>query len=92
LRVRDGQSDALRIGGDLSVEDGLKVEVLLAADADVRDVRAKVLAVTGEIEGVESLASASVFVDGVSVPNIKLRLDDGALSLRYMRGTTVVFR
>ena len=92
LRVRDGQSDALRIGGNLSVADGLRIEVLLADGADMRDVRAKMLAVTGEIEGMESLVSASVFVDGVSVPNIKLRLDDGALSLRYMRGTTVVFR
>lgn len=92
LRVRDGQKDALRIGGKLSVADGLRIEVLLADGADMRDVRAKVLAVTGEIEGAESLVSASVFVDGVSVPNIKLRLDDGALSLRYMRGTTVVIR
>jgi hypothetical protein len=92
LRVRDGQSDVLRIGGDLSVEDGLKVEVLLTDGADVRDVRAKVLTVTGEIEGVESLASASVFVDGVSVPNIRLRLEGKELSLRYMRGTTVVIR
>jgi cytoskeletal protein CcmA (bactofilin family) len=92
LRVRDGQSDALRIGGDLSVEGGLKIDVLFADGADVRDVKANVLTVSGEIEGAESLVSASVFVDGVSVPNIKLRLDDGALSLRYMRGTTVVFR
>ena len=92
LRVRDGQADVLRIGGDLSVEGGLKIDVLLADGADVRDVKAKVLTVSGEIEGAESLVSASVFVDGVSVPNIKLRLDDGALSLRYMRGTTVVFR
>ena len=92
LRVRDGQTDVLRVGGDLSVESSLKIDVLLADGADVRDVKAKVLTVSGEIEGVESLVSASVFVDGVSVPNIKLRLDDGALSLRYMRGTTVVFR
>ena len=92
LRVRDGQTAVLRIGGDLSVEGGLKIDVLLADGADVRDVKAKVLTVSGEIEGAESLVSASVFVDGVSVPNIKLRLDDGALSLRYMRGTTVVFR
>ena len=92
LRVRDGQSDALRIGGDLSVEGGLKIDVLLADGADVRDAKAKVLTISGEIEGAESLVSASVFVDGVSVPNIKLRLDGGALSLRYMRGTTVVLR
>lgn len=92
LRVRDGQTDTLRIGGNLSVEGGLKIDVLLAADADVRDAKAKVLTVSGEIEGAESLVSASVFVDGVSVPNIKLRLDGGALSLRYMRGTTVVLR
>ena len=92
LRVRDGQTDTLRIGGGLSVEGGLKIDVLLADGADVRDVKAKVLTVSGEIEGAESLVSASVFVDGVSVPNIKLRLDDGALSLRYMRGTTVVLR
>jgi hypothetical protein len=92
LRVRDGQKDALRIGGTLSVADGIKIDVLLSADADVRDAKAKVLTVSGEIEGAESLVSASVFVDGVSMPNIKLRLDDGAFSLRYMRGTTVVFR
>jgi cytoskeletal protein CcmA (bactofilin family) len=92
LRVRDGQTDVLRVGGDLYVESSLKIDVLLADGADVRDVKAKVLTVSGEIEGAESLVSASVFVDGVSVPNIKLRLDDGALSLRYMRGTTVVFR
>lgn len=92
LRVRDGQTDVLRVGGDLSVESSFKIDVLLADGADVRDVKANVLTVSGEIEGAESLVSASVFVDGVSVPNIKLRLDDGALSLRYMRGTTVVFR
>ena len=92
LRVRDGQKDALRIGGNLSVADGIKIDVLLADGADVRDVRAKVLTVTGEIEGVESLVSASVFVDGVSVPNIRLRLEGKELSLRYMRGTAVVIR
>ena len=92
LRIRDGQTDALRIGGDLSVADGIKIDVLLAADADVRDAKAKILTVSGEIEGAKLLVSASVFVDGVSVPNIRLRLDGKELSLRYMRGTTVVFR
>lgn len=92
LRIRDGQTDTLRIGGDLSVADGIKIDVLLAADADVRDAKAKILTVSGEIEGAKLLVSASVFVDGVSVPNIRLRLDGKELSLRYMRGTTVVFR
>ena len=92
LRIRDGQTDALRIGGDLSVADGIKIDVLLAADADVCDAKAKILTVSGEIEGAKLLVSASVFVDGVSVPNIRLRLDGKELSLRYMRGTTVVLR
>ena len=92
LRVRDGQTDVLRIGGGLTVGSDVKVEALLADGADVRNVRAKVLAVTGEIEGVESLVSASVYVDGVPVPNIRLKFEGRELSLRYMRGTTVVLR
>ena len=92
LRVPDGQTGVLRITGNLSVQEGLVIEVLLPSDADVRDVRAKVLTVTGDVEGFDSLMSATVVVDEVTVPNIKLRFADNELSLRYMRGTTVVVR
>lgn len=92
LRVPSRQTGVLRVGGNLAVGSGLRVDVILADGADVRNVRAKVLEVTGEIVGVQALAAASAFVDGVSVPNIRLRLDGNKVSLRYMRGTTVVLR
>jgi hypothetical protein len=92
LRVSDGQSHYLRIGGNISIEDSLKIEVLLPANADVRNVRANVLMFTKPVENIGSILSASVFADGVLVPNIKLKYKDNKLSLRYMRGTTMVIR
>jgi autotransporter-associated beta strand protein len=92
LRVSDGQSHYLRIGGNISIEDSLKIEVLLPANADVRNVRANVITFTKPVENIGPILSASVFADGVLVPNIKLKYKDNKLSLRYMRGTTMVIR
>jgi hypothetical protein len=92
LRVSDGQSHYLRIGGNISIENSLKIEVLLPANADVRNVRANVITFTKPVENIGPILSASVFADGVLVPNIKLKYKDNKLSLRYMRGTTMVIR
>lgn len=92
LRVPNGQADCLRIGGMLSAKSGMKVECVLAEGADIKSVRAKVLSVSGDVDGLDSLISAPVVVDGEVEPNIALRLDNGILRMRYMYGTTVVIR
>jgi hypothetical protein len=70
----------------------MKVECVLAEGADIKSVRAKVLSVSGDVDGLDSLISAPVVVDGEVEPNIALRLDNGILRMRYMYGTTVVIR
>ncbi|MBR4653657.1 MAG: autotransporter-associated beta strand repeat-containing protein [Kiritimatiellae bacterium] len=92
LRVGHRQTVPLRIGGDLSVGEGLVVDVDLPIGANVSSVRSDMLVVTGDVTGAENFASATVRVDGVAVPNLKLEYESNLLRVHYMRGVRIILR
>ena len=92
FRVRSGQKDKLQIKGNLAIGENVVIDVDLAEGESVTETKAEMFTVDGVLSGIENLSSAKILADGVSVPNIKLRFKDNGLSLRYMRGTTMVIR
>jgi cytoskeletal protein CcmA (bactofilin family) len=92
FRVRSGQKDKLQIKGNLAIGENMVIDVDLAEGESVTEAKAEMFTVDGALSGIENLSSAKILADGVSVPNIKLRFKDNGLSLRYMRGTTMVIR
>ena len=60
--------------------------------AAARDIRARVLTVEGELTGGANISGATVLVNGEALPAVKISLSGKTVSLRYRRGTTLVFR
>ena len=92
LRVPSRQKNPLRAEGNLTVAGDLVVAVDLLAGASVQDVKADVLTVAGSVTGGGNVAGATVLVNGVATPAVVARLQGSTLSVRFLRGTSVIIR
>ncbi len=92
LRVSHRQADPLVVKGDFAAAGPVTVAIDLPVGAAARDIRASVLTVEGGLTGGANISGATVLVNGEALPAVKISLSGKTVSLRYRRGTTLVFR
>lgn len=92
LRVQSGQSNTLKVTGDLSLGTGLSIAVDMPVGFDVRQLRVAALEVSGTVTGAQNLSSATVTANGAPLPMAMARLSGNILSVAHWRGTTLLFK
>ncbi len=89
-----GATDALAICGDCSFGTGGSVNILAPSGLDRKTLNQPLARISGAVTGSENLAGWSVQFNGVDAEGpYRIRLSSaGVLSVRYARGTSLVFR
>ena len=89
-----GATDALAIRGDCSFGTGGSVNILAPSGLDGKTLNQPLARIDGVVTGGENLSEWSVRFNGVDAEGpYRIRLSSGGvLSVRYARGTSVVFR